>query len=110
MTGIAKAYNVPVHEMGGIEDHVHMLISLPRVLAISKFVEELKKGSSKWIKTKGLRYEKFSWQRGYGALSIGQSSYDGLRQYIRNQEEHHKKVSFQDEYRSFLTKYNYVWD
>jgi len=116
MAGIAQARNVPVHEIGGVEDHVHVLISLPRVLTISKFVEELKKGSSKWIKTKGVKYEKFTWQRGYEALSIGQSGYEDLRTYIRNQKEHHKKVSFQDEYRSFLNKYKipfdeqYVWD
>jgi putative transposase len=116
MTGIAKAYHVFVHEIGGIEDHVHILISLPRVLTVSKLVEELKKGSSKWIKTKGMQYKKFTWQRGYAAFSIGQSGYEGLRQYIQKQKDHHKKVSFQDEYRSFLKKYKinfdeaYVWD
>ena len=78
MTAIAKVYHVPVHEIGGVEDHVHVLISLPRILTISKLVEEIKKGSSKWIKTKGSSYEKFAWQRGYGAFSIGQSNYEIL--------------------------------
>ena len=116
MAGIAKAYHVFVHEIGGIEDHVHILISLPRVLTVSKFIEELKKGPSKWIKTKSTQYEKFAWQRGHGAFSIGRSGYERLRQYIQKQKDHHKKVSFQDEYRSFLNKYKidfdeaYVWD
>ena len=61
MVGIIRTYDVFVHEIGGIEDHVHILISLPRVLTISKLVEELKKGSSKWIKTKEIQYEKFAW-------------------------------------------------
>ena len=70
MAGIAKAYHVFVHEIGGIEDHVHILISLPRVLTVGKFIEELKKGPSKWIRTKSAQYEKFAWQRGHGAFSI----------------------------------------
>jgi REP element-mobilizing transposase RayT len=83
---------------------------------LSKLVENIKKGSSKWIKTKGIIHAEFSWQNGYGAFSIGQSSYDDLRKYIQNQKEHHKKLSFQDEFRLFLKKYHvnyeekYVWD
>ena len=116
MVGIARSHGSHVHEIGGIEDHVHLMISLPRTISIGKLLEEIKKGSSKWIKTKGGNYNGFSWQRGYGAFSIGQSSFDNLRKYIQNQKEHHKKLSFQDEYRSFLKKYNidfdekYVWD
>lgn len=105
-----------VHEIGGTEDHVHILVSLPRSLSLSKLVEEIKKGSSKWIKTKGEHHRLFAWQNGYGAFSIGESNYDVLKRYIQNQVEHHKNVSFQDEFRAFLKKYRisfdekYVWD
>ncbi|MDP1879693.1 MAG: IS200/IS605 family transposase [Parachlamydiaceae bacterium] len=116
MVGIAQACNAQVHEIGGIEDHVHLLISLPRILPISKLIEEIKKSSSKWVKTKGNSYIDFAWQNGYGAFSIGQSAYENLRKYIQTQKTHHQKISFQDEYRAFLKKYRisydekYVWD
>ena len=116
MAGIAKEQDSFVHEIGGVEDHVHLLVSLPRTLPLSKLVEEIKKGSSKWIKTKGNLYSNFAWQNGYGAFSIGRSTFDSLRKYIQNQKKHHQKVSFQDEYRSILNKYaiefneKYVWD
>ena len=116
MVGTALAHESQVHEIGGVEDHVHLLISLPRTLPLSKLVEEIKRGSSKWIKTKGKPYYDFAWQNGYGAFSIGQSGYEGLRKYIQTQKDHHKSISFQDEYRAFLNKYRvtydekYVWD
>ncbi len=116
MVGIAYTYEAKVHEIGGVEDHVHLLISLPRTLSLSQLIENIKKGSSKWIKTKGNLYIDFAWQSGYGAFSIGQSAYENLRKYIQTQKEHHKKISFQDEYRAFLKKYDinydekYLWD
>ena len=116
MAGIARTHESQVHEIGGIEDHVHLLVSLPRTLPLSKLIEEIKKGSSKWIKTKGSSYTNFAWQNGYGAFSIGQSAFENLRKYIQTQKEHHKTISFQDEYRAFLKKYRiafdekYVWD
>jgi len=79
-------------------------------------VEEIKTNSSKWIKTKGREFRNFHWQRGYGAFSIGQSNVETLKKYIRNQKAHHRRVTFQDEYRRFLKAYgidydeNYVWD
>ncbi len=114
IAGIIQSHNAQCHEIGGIEDHIHLLISLPRTLALSKLLEEVKKGSSKWIKTKG--HTHFAWQNGYGAFSIGQSAYENLRKYIQNQKNHHKNISFQDEYRKILKKYQvtydekYVWD
>lgn len=116
IVGIARSCESHVHEIGGIEDHVHLLISLPRTLALCKILEEIKKGSSKWIKTKGSFFNDFAWQNGYGAFSIGQSNYENVRTYIQNQQEHHKKIAFQDEYRAILKKYHiiydekYVWD
>jgi putative transposase len=110
MTGISHSCKTYMHEIGGIEDHVHLLVNLPRTLDISKLVEEIKKGSSKWIKTKGQNYKDFSWQNGYGAFSIGQSNYEQVRKNIQNQEKHHKKISFQDEFRLILKKYNIQYD
>ena len=116
MGGIARYHQSQVHEIGGVADHVHLLVSLPRTLTLSRLIEEVKKGSSKWMKTNGAKYHNFAWQNGYGAFSIGQSSFDNVRQYIQNQEERHKTVKFQDEFRAFLRKYNieyderYVWD
>jgi putative transposase len=116
MAGISRASDSEVHEIGGVEDHVHLLVSLPRTLALSKLVEEIKKGSSKWVKMKGSQYGNFAWQNGYGAFSIGESGYEQLRKYIQSQKDHHKKISFQDEYREFLKKYRikydekHVWD
>jgi len=83
-------------------------------MAICDLLEEVKKSSSKWIKTKGV--PNFSWQNGYGAFSIGESQLCKLTRYIQSQHEHHKKVTFQDEYREFLKLYNieiderYAWD
>ena len=116
IAGIARTLDSHVHEIGGVQDHVHVFLSLPRTLSVSQLIEEMKKGSSKWIKTKGDFYRNFSWQAGYGAFSVSQSNYDALRKYIQNQEEHHKTVSFQDEFSLFLERYaikfdeRYVWD
>lgn len=85
-------------------------------MAISTLIEEIKTSSSKWIKTKGDEYHDFAWQNGYSAFSIGQSQLPDLKHYIANQREHHGRLSFQDEYRQILAKYEveyderYVWD
>ena len=79
-------------------------------------LEEIKKRSSKWIKTQGVAYHQFYWQSGYGVFSVNPSQLDVVIKYISNQHEHHKKTIFQDEYRAFLKKYGvdfderYVWD
>jgi REP element-mobilizing transposase RayT len=99
-----------------MEDHVHLLFRLGRKRSLAEIVEEVKKSSSKWIKTKGPQYKDFYWQSGYGAFSIGQSGIDALKAYIANQKEHHRKKTFQEEFREFLAKYQieyderYVWD
>jgi len=102
--------------LNGTGDHIHILFALGRVITIAELVEEVKTNSSKWIKTKGREFRNFHWQRGYGAFSVGQSNIETLKRYIRNQKEHHKRVTFQDEYRKFLKSYGidfderYVWD
>jgi putative transposase len=105
-----------VHKIGGVADHVHVLCTLPRVLSISDLFEKIKKTSSKWIKTKGPKYRDFSWQAGFGVFSVSASLLDVVATYIANQKEHHKKLTFQDEYREFLRLHNipyderYLWD
>ena len=114
--GICKNLESFPVEIGGTADHVHILCLLSRKIALMKLVEELKSHSSGWIKTKGNKYQKFYWQNGYGGFSVNPTEIEVVRKYILNQEEHHKKRTFQDEYRAFLTKYNmeyderYVWD
>ena len=85
MAGTCRNLGCPAHEIGGMDDHVHVFFSLSRTITVAHLVEEVKKGSSKWIKGKGQAYELFSWQAGYGVFSIGQSGFDGLRRYIQNQ-------------------------
>ena len=101
---------------GSVEDHIHLLIALPRTCSPADLVKEIKTGSSKWIKTQGANYRDFHWQTGYGFFSISPSHKEALEQYINNQAEHHKTVTFKDEYRRLMKKYgmewneNYVWD
>jgi len=85
-------------------------------VTVAKSLEEVKRSSSKWIKTKGPRYVGFAWQNGYGAFSIGQSQRAALKKYIAGQEEHHRRETFEEECREFLRRYQvayderYVWD
>ncbi|MCB9312924.1 MAG: IS200/IS605 family transposase [Lewinellaceae bacterium] len=102
--------------IGGTEDHVHILFLLSQKIALMKVLEEIKNHSSKWIKTKGPEFRQFYWQRGYGAFSVKSQDVETVRQYIANQHDHHRHISFQDEYRRFLQEYQieyderYVWD
>ncbi|MDR3624562.1 MAG: IS200/IS605 family transposase [Chlamydiales bacterium] len=105
-----------VHKIGGVSDHIHIFCTLPRTLSISALLENAKKNSSKWIKTKGKNYDEFSWQKGFGVFSVSESLHNAVVTYIENQKEHHKKQTFQDEYRAFLRLNNipfneqYIWD
>ncbi|HSI75064.1 MAG TPA: IS200/IS605 family transposase [Lunatimonas sp.] len=106
---------IPI-KIGGYTDHVHILCKLSKKVTIMNLLEEIKSHSSKWIKTLDKSLENFYWQDGYGAFSINPAQIDAAIKYIANQKEHHKKISFQDEYRAFLRKYHveynerYVWD
>src|ERR1044072_6894110 len=110
MATIFREVKSPSLTIGGTSDHIHTLFSLGRVITIADVVEEVKTNTSKWIKTKGREFRDFHWQRGYGAFSIGQSGVEGLKRYIRNQKEHHRHVTFQDEYRKFLKAYGIDFD
>jgi len=116
MAGILRDLESPVVEINTEPDHAHVLFILSRTRALSVLVRELKSGSSAWIKTRGDGFTAFHWQNGYGAFSVSQSAVNDVREYIRRQHEHHKLVSFQDEFRAFLRRYEitfderYVWD
>ena len=102
--------------VGGVEDHVHLLSTLSRTRDAAEMVKEVKRGSSLWLKTKGAEFRDFSWQNGYGIFSVGFSQIEAVRSYIAGQEEHHRKISFQEEFRKLLHRYEiefderYVWD
>ncbi len=114
--GICNKLDCQVITVGGHPDHVHILCMLSKKITLIKLMEELKSHSSKWIKTLGVGYERFYRQDGYGAFSVNPSEIDTVITYIAKQKEHHRKKTFQEEYRSFLKKYNveyderYVWD
>lgn len=110
MAKIFRELKSPSLTIGGTYDHIHILFSLGRVIAIADLVEEVKTNTSKWIKTKGPEFKNFHWQSGYGAFSIGQSSVAALKRYIRTQKEHHRRITFQDEYRKFLKAYKVDYD
>jgi REP element-mobilizing transposase RayT len=113
---IASNENCECLRVGGIADHVHLAVRISRTIAIADLVEKLKTSSSKWLKTQAPTLKDFSWQRGYGAFSVGRGDLDQLIAYIDRQEEHHHARTFQEEYRAFLNKYGlafderYIWD
>ena len=92
--------------VNGVEDHIHCLIGLKPVVSVSELMKTIKAKSSKYINDHNLTSSRFEWQEGYGAFSYGQSQIDAIYKYIANQEEHHKKQNFNDEYLNFLDKFN----
>jgi REP element-mobilizing transposase RayT len=115
-SGIFQQWESPALVIGGVDDHVHALFSLSKNHALKKIVEEVKKGSSVWIKEQSPRFADFHWQTGYGAFSVSESNVDAVRAYIENQEDHHQTMSFQDELRELLRRHGvnfderYLWD
>jgi REP element-mobilizing transposase RayT len=97
-------------------DHVHALILLGRTVAMSDVVAGLKRGSTEWLRRRSAHFATFHWQSGYGVFSVSESSVEAVREYIRNQHEHHRGKTFQEEYRAMLAKHGiefderYVWD
>ena len=114
--GVCKQLDCLPIKVGGYLDYVHILCFLSKKIALMNLLEEVKKRSSKWIKTEGEPYQHFYWQEGYGAFSVNPTEMQIVVRYIEGQHEHYQKVSFQDEYRAFLKKYKveyderYVWD
>ena len=114
--GICKSLECNPIRIGGHNDHVHICCLLSKKVAQVKLLEEVKTGSSKWVKTKGSRYDDFHWQDGYGIFSINPSEVEKVVEYIDRQDDHHKKHTFQEELLAFLKKYKveyderYLWD
>ena len=106
IAAICKNNGSKAIKIGGMSDHLHILVSLSRTTSVGALVADIKSGSSKWIKSKGEQFEKFAWQAGYGAFSIGESGAKACIDYIANQAEHHKKFTFKEELEKFLQKYN----
>jgi putative transposase len=114
--GIIRHHDGALLAAGSVADHIHLLIAHPRTSAPADLVQEIKTGSSKWLKTRGSNYASFHWQNGYGMFSVSTSHQAAVEIYLARQAEHHRKVTFQDEYRQLLEKHGveyderYVWD
>ena len=116
MATVLKNLGCHANLINSVEDHIHLLFELGRTVAVSKVVEDVKKSSSKWIKTQPDGVGEFGWQNGYGIFSVSHSNVEAVRDYIASQREHHRKRTFQDELRTLLEKHGvdyderYVWD
>ena len=114
--GILQEWDSPAIVIGGDVEHVHTLFVLSKNHVLRKVIEEVKKGSSKWIKTQGRAFAAFHWQNGYGAFSVSQSHVTRVRRYIEHQTDHHRRMSFEEEFRLMLKRHGveyderYVWD
>jgi len=114
LVGVLANIGCPSIQTGGVDDHVHILFRLSRTTTLAQVIEKSKTSTSKWLKTKGL--PEFAWQSGYGAFSVGSAEVDRIVAYIQGQEEHHRKVTFQDELRGLLQQSGmefdeqYLWD
>ena len=114
--GICEKQKSPSIVVGGVEDHVHIACRLGKTLDVAALIKALKHGSSVWIKSEFENQQSFHWQNGYGAFSVSPSHVPALKEYIQNQEEHHRRESFLDEFRRLLKIYEveyderYVWD
>jgi putative transposase len=113
---VARNPGCECYRAGGVDDHVHLAIRLSRTVTTAHLVEELKTSSSKWLKQQSPALASFTWQQSYAAFSVSPSNLEALRNYIDAQEEHHKRLLFQDEQRNLLVKNGvefderYLWD
>ena len=107
LAGVCKNHEMIALTVGGTEDHVHLLFHLPPKLALAKAVILIKSNSSKWMSEQG---REFSWQEGYEAFSVSSSNLDSVARYIQNQEAHHRKIGFQEEFRAILAKHRVEYD
>jgi putative transposase len=108
--GIARENDMTADMVGGVEDHVHVVVGIPPKLALSKAVQLLKGGSSKWIHDTFPALAKFAWQDGYSAFTVSKSNLTTVIQYVARQREHHRKRTFQDEYRALLERHGIEFD
>lgn len=114
--GIVRDVKGDLLAAASVEDHIHLLVAHPRTISPAGLVEEIKTGSSKWLETRPGVFHAFHWQNGYGVFSISPSHRSALEAYFAGQAEHHRRTTFQEEYRRMLAKYDiafderYVWD
>jgi len=114
--GIARENGIKTLSIGGVEDHVHLLLSLPATMPIAKAMQLIKGGSSKWVHETFAEQRLFGWQTKYGAFSVSVSQVDRIVGYIENQEAHHRKITFQEEFVAVLKKHRidhderYLWE
>lgn len=110
MDGIVRhLHGVPI-KINGTADHVHLLVSLPPALSVSELLRVLKANSSRWVHEEWPARKSFAWQEGYGGFSVSQSNASRVLRYIRDQEEHHRKLSFQEEFVALLKKHGIAYD
>jgi len=110
LASIIRDLESPWVVVGGVADHVHILFDMGKMVAPVKFVEQVKRESSKFVKTIDEKYARFYCQRGYGMFSVSPKDRDEAERYVRNQEEHHRQLTFQDEYRAMLPHYGVDYD
>jgi REP element-mobilizing transposase RayT len=116
LKGILDNLGCPRLKIGGVEDHVHILCQISQNVSLVDLIRDLKRDSTKWIKSQYPTQQHFHWQAGYGAFSVSPAHIDVLCEYIAKQEDHHRQVSFQEEFRKLCLKYGialderYVWD
>ncbi len=108
--GIGRNHAIPIHAVGGLDDHAHVLLSLPTTQTMAQVMQTLKAYSSKWLNEEHLTREHFGWQQGYAAFSVSQSSFETVKAYVLNQPEHHRRHSFEDEFLSLLTAHGIEYD
>ncbi|HEX5221498.1 MAG TPA: IS200/IS605 family transposase [Verrucomicrobiae bacterium] len=108
--GIARQNKMKAVEIGGVEDHVHILLSIPPTMSIAKAMQLIKGGSSKWVHETFPDQREFGWQEKYGAFSVSESRVEAVVDYIRGQPEHHKRVTFQEEFVALLQKHRIEYD
>ena len=110
ITGIIQAYDHKLLAINGMPDHLHIFFGMRPIESLSDLMENIKQDSSKWINQKKFIKEKFEWQSGFGAFSCSKSQTSSVINYVNNQESHHRKISFQDEYKKFLEKFEIAYD
>jgi putative transposase len=108
--GIAREHHMTAIGIGGVADHVHLLLSLPSTLPLAKGLQLIKGGSSKWVHETFPEHRRFGWQVKYGAFSVSVSQLDKILQYIKNQEEHHRRMTFQEEFVALLQRHRIAYD
>ncbi len=110
ITGIVKNHHQKLLAIGGVADHVHILLNIKPNIALSDLVRDIKANSSRFINEKRFVRGKFSWQEGFGAFSYSISQLDDVIRYVQNQEEHHRETSFKDEYLKYLKRFDIEFD